>query len=123
MEWLEDVEEARYFVEEVLKNDVDIKETGENIDPQIHQEDIECELQGTEEDDLYKHLDPEGLKGREIPDMGIWYRKLELMDKDELEQKTRKLDKWQRQVVDVAIIYVRKLKKYVRIFCQKCPVS
>ena len=32
MEWMEDVEEARYFVEEVMKNDVDVQEIGEEID-------------------------------------------------------------------------------------------
>ena len=35
MEWMEDVEEARYFVEEVMKNNVDVEETGENMDPEI----------------------------------------------------------------------------------------
>ena len=31
MEWMEDVEEARYFVEEVMKNEVNVEETGENM--------------------------------------------------------------------------------------------
>ena len=44
MEWMEDVEEARYFVEEVMKNEVDIDEIGEKMDPQMHQDDIECDL-------------------------------------------------------------------------------
>merc|ERR1712105_158465 len=68
MEWMEDVEEARYFVEEVMKNNVDIEETGENMDPEMHQEDTECEMEGIEEDDKYRHLDPEGLKDRDITD-------------------------------------------------------
>ena len=78
MEWMEDVEEARYFVEEVMKNEINLEETGDNMDPEIHQEDIDCELEGVEEDEQYRHLDPEGLKDRDIPDSTSWYRKLEV---------------------------------------------
>ena len=34
MEWLEDIEEARFFVEEDNKNDLDLEETGEIMDPE-----------------------------------------------------------------------------------------
>ena len=51
MEWMEDVEEARYFVEEVMKNDIDVDETGEHMDAEMHKDDMECELEGIEEDD------------------------------------------------------------------------
>ena len=78
MEWIEDVEEARYFVEEVMKNEVNLEETGENMDPEMHQDKIECEMEGLEEDEQYRHLDPEGLKGRDVPDLASWYRKLEV---------------------------------------------
>ena len=112
MEWLEDVEEARYFVEEVMKNNVDVEETGENMDPEMHQEDTECEMEGIEEDDTYRHLDPEGLKDQNLPDNRNWYRKLEMIDQSELERKTCRLDKWQRQVIDVALKFVRGVRKY-----------
>ena len=109
---MEDVEEARYFVEEVMKNNVDVEETGENMDPEMHQDDTECEMEGIEEDDKYIHLDPEGLKDRDVPDTRNWYKKLELIDQTELEEKTCKLDKWQRNVIDVALKFVRGLRKY-----------
>ena len=112
MEWMEDVEEARYFVEEVMKNEVDIDEIGEKMDPQVHQDDIECDLDGLEEDEQYRHLDHTGLKDRDIPDAGNWYRKIELKDQNILEQETCRLDKWQRQVVDTGLKFVRGLRKY-----------
>ena len=40
MEWMEDVEEARYFVEEATKNDIDVEETGEAMDAEKHKENI-----------------------------------------------------------------------------------
>ena len=112
MEWMEDVEEARYFVEEVMKNEVDIEEIGEHMDAEKHLEDLECDIEGIEEDEKYRHLDPEGLKELVIPDAGNWHRKLELLDTNVLEQETCKLDKWQRKVVDVGLKFVRGLRKY-----------
>ena len=88
MEWMEDIEEARYFVEEIMKNNVNLEETGENIDPEKHKEDIECEMEGPEEDEQYVHLDPEGLKDLDCPNAGSWYRKMEVLDTDVLEFKT-----------------------------------
>ena len=88
MEWMEDVEEARYFVEEVMKNEVDLDEIGEKLDPEMHQEDIECDIDGLEEDEQYRHLDPTGLKDHDFPGTANWYRKLELKEQNVLEQET-----------------------------------
>ena len=63
MEWMEDVEEARYFVEEVMENDVNVDNIGEEMDPEKHKDDIDCDLEGIEEDEQYVHLDPEVTKG------------------------------------------------------------
>ena len=112
MEWIEDVEEARYFVEEAMKNEVDLEETGENLDPEKHQEDIECDNEGLEDDEKYSHLDPEGLKDLDFPDTANWYRKLELLDTATLETETRKLDRWQRKVLDNGILFSRSVKKF-----------
>ena len=70
MQWMEDVEEARYYVEEVMKNNVDLEETGQGIDPEMHKEDIECDIEGIEEDEAYHHLDPDGLKEFNNTDVG-----------------------------------------------------
>ena len=86
MEWIEDVEEARYYVEEVMKNEINLEETGMNLDPEKQQEGIECEIEGNEEDEMFSHLDPEGLKDLDFPDTGNWYRKLKLLDYKDLEE-------------------------------------
>ena len=73
-------------------------------------------MEGREDDDQYTHLDPEGLKDLDFPDAGNWYRKLEVLDTNDLEGKTCRLDVWQRKVVDVGLKYVRGLKKYANGF-------
>ena len=112
MEWMEDIEEARYFVEETMKNKVDIEETGDILDSEMHKEGIECEMEGIEEDEQYIHLDPEGLKDLNYTNPGNWYRKLELLDTQDLESMTCRLDVWQRKVVDRGIKYARELRKF-----------
>ena len=116
MEWIEDVEEARYFVEEAMKHDVDVEETGETLDPEKHKEDLECDNDGKEEDEQDRHLDPAGLKDLDFPAAGNWYRKLELLDKNVLEKQTCMLDVWQRKVVDNGLKFVRGLKKFANGF-------
>ena len=112
MEWMQDVEEARYFVEEAMKNEIDVNETGEDFDPEKEKEDLECLIEGEEEDEIYSHLDPEGLKEKDFPEPGGWYRKLQVLNTDVLEEKTLRLDQWQRTVVDIGLEFVRGLKKF-----------
>ena len=112
MEWMEDVEEARYYVEEVMKGDVDVDQIGEVIDPENQKDNLDCDVDGIEEDEQYAHLDPEGLKQLDFSTTGNWFRKLDLLDISALEEQTRRLDEWQRKVVDVGLMFVKGLKKY-----------
>ena len=111
MEWIEDVEEARYFVEEIMKNELNVEEIGRNIDPELQKEEIECEIEGVEEDEQYQHLDPGGLQDQNMPSVNNWCRNLVLLDEKTLEIETQKLDAWQRKVVDSCLKYVRGLRK------------
>ena len=69
-------------------------------------------FEGLEEDEKFLHLDPEGLKEMNIPNVSSWYKKLDLMDYKTLVEQTCRLDKWQRKVLDTALKYVRGLQKY-----------
>ena len=111
MEWIEDVEEARYFVEEIMKNAVDVEDIGENLDPELQKAEIECEIEGVEDDEQYQHLDPEGMQDHRLPNPNNWCRNLVLLDENILEKETQKLDSWQRKVVDSCLKYVRGLRK------------
>ena len=82
-----------------------------DMDPEKHKDDIDCDLEGTEEDEQYVHLDPDGLRGLDFPAAGNWFRKMDLLDISILEEKTCRLDEWQRKVLDVGLTFVRGLKK------------
>ena len=110
MEWMEDVEEARYFVEEVMKDMIDLDETGRNLDAEKAKEDIECAEEEMELDDRFIHLDPEGLETVDVMNSGNWFKKLELVTDEVLKERTCGLDKWQRKVEDILIGNAREVR-------------
>ena len=57
MEWLDNVDEARYYVEETLKNEVKIDEVGDILDTENKLENLDCEEEGIDADPMYEHLD------------------------------------------------------------------
>ena len=84
------------------------------MDPEKHKEDIDCESEGIEEDEAYQHLNPEGLKDLDFPTDANWHRKLEILDIYILEENRRKLDKWQRAIVDIGLKYTKDLQKFLK---------
>ena len=105
MEHLQDVEEARQYVEAV--NKLDLEETAAELNAAIQQE--EDELEGGQVDHPdYEHLNP----GEEEQEKTCSiYRKIDVPDLKELKETTLGLDPWQRMVVDKAIKYAKDIRK------------
>ena len=106
MEHLEDVEEARHYVNEANKK-IDLQEIAGQLDPENEQ--INADLEG--EDEVhpdFQHLDPgEENEPREV----TIYRRIEVPSKELLYSTTRGLDPFQRMVVDTGVKYARDLMK------------
>ena len=109
MEWLEDVEEARMYVEESLKNEIETEDTGIDLDAEKEQEIDDCEEEGDVEDPQYSHLNPdEFLKNHGASNIGVKItNQLILLESVILDEKTQRLDEWQRKVVDIGIQFAR----------------
>ena len=110
MEHLESVEEARYFVDELHKNQV--QEIGDLYDAQHAQEELDCQEEEIMEHPDFAHLNPNDLElletnGSRPPSMII----IETGSIDELIEKSRGYDKYQRKVVEMAIRYARGIVK------------
>ena len=104
MEWIQNVEEARMHVEELLKNEVDTEEVGVGMDAENEQDILDCADEGEEEDPLYHHLNPEGLLDNPCPINNTKLcKQLQLETTGILETKTQQLHEDQRMVVDIAI--------------------
>ena len=107
MEWLEDVEEGRYYVEETLKNQVETEEIGEILDAENQQDIEDCKEEGFEADPLYEHLDRGDHNAHEFSPSTNWCKQIELMDEDQNMKKTQNLDKYQKKTLDIALKYAR----------------
>ena len=111
MEWLEDVEEGRYYVEECLKNQVETEEIGTILDAQKEQEQVDCEEEGNETDPLYEHLDLGNHNEHDFSPTTKWCKTIELKTEEQLMMETQNLDRFQRMTLDVGLKYARGIVK------------
>ena len=110
MEFLDNVQEARYFIEEnARKEDTEI-----NLDPAGIQENAECEYEGIINHPDYLEFDFEALE-QEVKRKTIERTKTFLFDDfEKLLDKTRKMDFYQKKVLESAIKYARRLRKHLK---------
>ena len=110
MENLEGVEEARYFIEQAKKQ-IDLSEIALQLDPALEQDKAECEEDGIEEHPDFVHYDPDQITIDEnAPETNI-YRRIEIPNDDELKEKTRSLDKYQKEVINIGVKYAKGMVK------------
>ena len=113
MEHLESVEEARFFVEEATK-ELNLEEIGATLDAAKEQADAECHEELDEIHPDYFHLDTENLgefqDDNKKKDNNI-YRAIDLPNVKDLKEKTRQLDQFQREVVNIMVKYVKDIVK------------
>ena len=122
MEYLEDVTEARHFVEEVMK-EMDLNATGMAMDPTLAQENLDCEEEGIMEHPDYFHINPKNVDEfkDEIP-LKSMYRKIEIQPIEVLRKKTRDLDIFQRHVINTGVKFAKDVVKSRNNFSEP-PVS
>ena len=114
MKHLNGIVEARHYVQEAkrAKVKVDLSTFAINLDAAAEQENAECQEEMEEVHPDYLHLDPGSHE--EIDDsiqQQNLYRKINLPNIHILKEKTRKLDAYQRSVIDIGIKYARDIVK------------
>ena len=109
MEHLEGVEEARYYVEQVNK-EINLTEIGDKLDPELEQDNADCEEEADEDHPDFLHIDP-GQVARETDLPTSIYRRIELPSEDTMKENTRALDYHQRQALNIAVKYAKDVVK------------
>ena len=111
MEYLDNVTEARYFAEELQRNE----EMGQGLDPQGEQEKEDCEYEGIVDHPDYPDLNIEELED-EIRKKNLEnnYRAMEVDDMCILLEKSKALDYYQRKVMEIGIRYARGIVKSMK---------
>ena len=102
MKHLEGVEEGRYYVEQV-KKEVDLSDVGNQLDPALEQDNADCDDEVMEEHPDFGHIDPDLISTETNVVTKSIYKQINIPSDQELRKATRKLDKYQKQVVSVGI--------------------
>ena len=110
MEHLEGVEEARYYVEQV-KKETDLTEIANTLDPMLEQHNADCDEELELEHPDFAHIDPENIVNEKDKAAAGNYKQIEIPDDDELKKRSRSLDKWQREVLNIGIRYAKDVVK------------
>ena len=109
MPFSEAVEEARYFVEEALKEDRTSKENvGDKIDPEQEKEIEECQDGDDELHPDFLQVNPDLLEVEEnMKQIKRTLRRIEIKSADEILEAARNLDKFQKKALHVAIHFAQ----------------
>ena len=111
MEHLESVEEARLMVEQSTK-ELDINDIGIQMDVALEQDKSDCQFEGVTEHPEYIHMDTDGLELNDSKsNKASIFKRIEIPSISGLREETRKLDKFQREALNISIKYAKDLVK------------
>ena len=104
MPYSEEIEEARYFVELALKEERAVtKNMGDELDAEQEREILEC-LGDEELHPNFAHVNPDDLEiESNIKQIKKTLKRIERKSPDEILEEARKLDKFQKRALHVAI--------------------
>ena len=108
MEFLEDNEEARVMAAEMF---IDNNLTGEFMDPEGEQENEEDRLDFIEQQADFQHLDPEFADNPPENVFEKQFKPIEVRPLQELRIEARKLDLYQRKVLEIGVKHARAIAK------------
>ena len=116
MPFLESVELARVMIDEMQKElDLDLTETGVKLDPQAEQDNDDCAVEGEEDHPDFVHLDPSLLEDIDTPSdrkaQPVQFSRILVPPSKELFQSCKNLDRYQVEVLNIAVQYCRDLVK------------
>ena len=115
MEFLEDNEEARLMAAEMFVNN---ELTGQYMDPEGVQEQEDNQLDGTGQTEEYAHLDPEEYNQPPDGTFPMAFKEIQIRPLAQVCEDARKLDFYQRVVLEKAVRYARQLRMAE---CEKKP--
>ena len=111
MEHLESVEEARLMVEESTK-EVDLERIGIDVNAAFEQDQADCQQEGMIEHPNYMHLDTDGIDDMDgKKHAGSVFKEILVPTVKELREDTQKLDRYQKEVLNIAITFAKDMVK------------
>lgn len=111
MEFLEENEEARRLAAEMMIDEDEVEAAGDFLDPEGQQEIEDNRMDDINPDEDFAHLDPDYVEGPDENAFEKEYRPIEVRDLASIRRDARRLDNFQRKVVEIAVRHARALIK------------
>ena len=114
MEHLENVEEARFMVDEYMKTKAE--EVGVKLDPENEQINDDCDMEEEISHPDFEHLDPNAIKfdNPEKCQREKIFKPIDIGNVEELRQQTKLLDKYQKYIIQLGVKYARGIVKSLK---------
>ena len=77
----------------------------------MEQNNADCDEELEEEHPEFSHIDPGNIVAENEKAVAGNYKQIEIPDENELKKRTRALDKWQREVLNIGIRYAKDIVK------------
>ena len=107
MEHLENVEEARFMVDEYMKTKAE--EVGVKLDPENEQINDDCDMEEEISHPDFEHLDPNAIQfdNPEKCQREKTFKQIDIGNVEELRKQTKLLDKYQKYIIQLGVICKR----------------
>ena len=104
------------MVEEYLKNEGKMDDIAVDLDPENEQDISECLMEEDEMHPDFEHLDPSGLENPDKDQVKKekMFKPIDVGNIDELREKTKKMDFYQKFVIEVAVKFARGIIKAMK---------
>ena len=83
-----------------MKEEVDLSDIGNQLDPALEQDNSDCDEEVMEEHPDFLHIDPDLISTENNVITKSIYKQINIPSDQELRNTTRKLDKYQKQVLE-----------------------
>ena len=111
MPFTQGVEEARYYVQQAMENDKDKLNIGNDLDPELEKEILECDDEMEDLHPDFVQVNPDDFETEDnITQVKKTLRSIEIQTVDEMLEQARTLDEFQKKVLHIAIQFVQHLK-------------
>ena len=111
MPFTQGVEEARYNVQQAMENDNSKHTVGNELDPELEKEILECQDEIEDLHPDFVQVNPDDFEVEDnLTQVKKTLRSIETKTADEILEQARNLDEFQKKVLHVAIKFVQNLK-------------
>ena len=109
--YVDEVDEARYYVEQAKEHEQKVHNIGDTLDSQLEQDVVECQDEEEHIHPDFVQVDPENLDIEDkLAQIKKTFQNIEITSAEELLKEARQLDNFQKQVLHIAVNFAQDIR-------------